>query len=76
MKNKKKHTQATDLVSTGVEEVAQADYVAVVQLPHDLQLAVLNKTKTLDDTLHISFMLHLSFMLIIQEVSPWTFWRP
>lgn len=46
MKNKKKNTQATDLVSTGVEEVAQTDYVAVVQLPHDLQLAVLNKTKT------------------------------
>lgn len=46
MKNKKQHTQPTDLVSTGVEEVAQADYVAVVQLPHDLQLTVLNKTQT------------------------------
>lgn len=31
----------TDLVSAGVEEVAQAHDVAVVQLPHDLQLAVL-----------------------------------
>lgn len=46
MKNRKQHTQPTDLVSTGVEEVAQADYVAVVQLPHDLQLTVLNKTQT------------------------------
>lgn len=46
MKNKKEHTKPTDLVSTGVEEIAQADYVAVVQLPHDLQLTVLNKTKT------------------------------
>lgn len=34
------------LVSTGVEEVAQADDVAVVQLPHDLQLTVLKRTKT------------------------------
>lgn len=34
----------TNLVSTGVEEVAEADYVAVIQLPHDLQLTVLNKT--------------------------------
>lgn len=46
MKNKTQHTQPTDLISTGVEEVAQADYVAVVQLPHDLELTVLNKTQT------------------------------
>lgn len=42
-----KCSSLTDLVSTGVEEVAQADNVAVVQLPHDLQLTILrirNKT--------------------------------
>lgn len=50
---KKKPIQPTDLVSTGVEEVAQADYVAVVQLPHDLQLAILNKTKKHEK--HLSF---------------------
>lgn len=33
----------TDLVSTRVEEVAQADYVAVIQLPHNLQLTVLKR---------------------------------
>lgn len=38
------------LVSTGVEEVAQADYVAVVQLPHDLQLPIL-KPLVLQDLL-------------------------
>lgn len=41
MKDKK----STNLVSTGVEEVAQADNVAVVQLPHDLQFTVLNKAE-------------------------------
>lgn len=40
-KKKKTHTKPTDLVSTWVEEVAQTDYVAVVQLSHDLQLPVL-----------------------------------
>lgn len=49
--SKRQHIQPTDLVSTGVEEVAQADYVAVVQLPHDLQLTVLNK-KTKTQTTH------------------------
>lgn len=44
-REEKKHFQPTNLVSTGVEEVAQTDYVAVVQLSHDLQLAVLNKNK-------------------------------
>lgn len=38
----------TDLVSAGVEEVAQADYVAVVQLSHDLQFTVLKEEQ--DDT--------------------------
>lgn len=36
-------SEPTNLVSAGVEEVTQADYVAVIQLPHDLQLAVLEK---------------------------------
>lgn len=45
IKNKKKHTKPTDLVSTWVEEVAQTDYVAVVQLSHDLQLPVLQKER-------------------------------
>lgn len=35
----------TDLVSAGVEEVAQTHDVAVVQLSHDLQLAVLEDKK-------------------------------
>lgn len=41
--SKKQHSELTDLVSTGVEEVPQTDDVAVVQLSHDLQLTVLKK---------------------------------
>lgn len=45
--SKRRHSEVTDLVSTGVEEVPQTDDVAVVQLSHDLQLTVLeNKRKT------------------------------
>lgn len=45
IRNKKTHTKPTDLVSTWVEEVAQTDYVAVVQLSHDLQLPILQKER-------------------------------
>lgn len=37
------NTRLAHLVSTGIEEVAQTDDVAVVQLPHDLKLTVLSK---------------------------------
>lgn len=53
----------TDLVSAGVEEVAQAHDVAVVQLSHDLQLAVLQakeeeeREKT-DSRLAVAFGIH------------------
>lgn len=48
--SRQQHSEVTDLVSTGVEEVPQTDDVAVVQLPHDLQLTVLeNKRKTVRD---------------------------
>lgn len=45
MNSKKQHSEVTDLVSTGVEEVPQTDDVAVVQLSHDLQLTVLKREK-------------------------------
>ena len=49
----KKQVEPTDLVSTGVEEVAEADDVAVVQFPHDLQLAILEKQQQLNmDSYH------------------------
>jgi len=49
-----KRVHLTDLVSTGVEEVAQADDVAVVQLPHDLQLTVLCNNDKKNDIRHIT----------------------
>lgn len=52
----------TDLVSAGVEEVAQTHDVAVVQLSHDLQLAVLEDKKGRKEK-HSRLVLHSGFMV-------------
>lgn len=74
IKKKKKLTKPTDLVSTWVEEVAQTDYVAVVQLSHDLQLPVLqNKGKLMNDN-EVSCYIRVSRSRFKKWVS-WIFWR-
>ena len=50
-----KKPQRADLITTGVEEVTQADDVAVVQLPHDLQLTVLKRQTNIKDMLNLRF---------------------